>query len=72
MKLFNISFDEPKEFLMVKSIVKEADPRAIVTVNESTGLQAFETQSEKAAKALVDKLGGKLRVIEYNIQDVYK
>jgi hypothetical protein len=72
MKLFNIFFDEPQEFLTVKGIVKEADPRAIVTINETTGLYAFETQSEKAANALVEKLGGKLKVIEYDIKNVYK
>lgn len=72
MKLFSVSFDSPQYFATVNAVVKKADPRAVVTINESSGYNAFETQSEKAANAIVEELGGTLTVIEYDVKDIMR
>jgi len=70
MKLFNISFTEPQEFVVVNAIVKKADPRATITINE--GADGFETQSEKAAIAITEQLGGTMQVFDYDIKDIMR
>lgn len=72
MKLYNVVFTEPQEFSAVRAAAKEGDPRAVVAVNEGSDGKFFELQSEKAAVAVSAKLGGVVKIIEYDITKLHK
>jgi len=72
MKLYNVVFTDSQEFSAVRLAAKEGDPRAIVTVNEGSEGKSFELQSERAAVAVAAKLGGVVKIIEYDINKFHK
>ena len=72
MKLYSVAFEQEQPYLTIKQVARAADPKAIVTLNEGSNNKIFELQSEKAAQALVDQLGGSLTVIDYDVSAIYK
>lgn len=72
MKLYVVNFTEPKKFIDVKKAAAIGDKKALVYVNEGSNGKSFELQSEKAAKAIVDTMGGELSIIEVRYSDVMK
>jgi hypothetical protein len=72
MKLYNVVFTEPQTFAAVRLAAKEGDSRAIVTINEGSEGKSFELQSERAAVAVAAKLGGVVKIIEYDITKLHR
>jgi hypothetical protein len=72
MKLYVINFTEPKKFADVKKAAAIGDEKALVYVNEGSNGKSFELQSEKAAKAVADTMGGVLSTIDVRPTDIMK
>ncbi len=72
MKLYSLTFDTDQDFKTVRQIAKQADPNAIVYVNEGANKRACEVQSERAAQAISSQLKAKVEIIEYDVTAMHR
>lgn len=72
MKLYSLTFETDQDFQTVRQVAKQADPNAIVYVNEGANKRACEVQSERAAQAVSSQLGANVEIIEYDVTDMHK
>lgn len=70
MKLYTVSFSSPISYSEVREEARKVDPNCMITVVESN--VEYEFQSEKAANHVANVLDGKIRIIEYNANDLFK